>query len=370
VKCKVELLTGLDEVTSPKALWRIWKHFTDRIALRIYTRNAFHANVYIFDLPFRKSVAYVGSGNLTLDGLKDREEVFYKVTDVKEIEALKSWFVGFYEFGEPISEEIIKEYDLVYPTLMRRSIESRQEKEEALAIASRGFSWDQFKFRTQYFKREDYLVLSNEKAASISPIVQAEREPLRDKLLQLHEALKRDIALLKLSPLENTISTIVPDGDAKIKELSLSYGRRQSEMNKFALHVTVNEFLKVQIVLRQKELSLRLVVGIPGVEGIDRAYFHQQMLDEPFRISFFKNLTALGAPYWIDSAGKQLDVTSFKDEKALHSFTQSDDHRFSTLMIGRAYHPGDATISQDHIATTLAAALGKLMVIYEQLKRI
>jgi hypothetical protein len=370
VKCKVELLTGLDEITSPKVLWRIWKHFTDRITTRIYTRSPFHANVYIFDLPFRKSVAYVGSGSLTLEGLKDREEVFYRVTDSKEIETLKSWFVGFYEFGESLNEEIIKEYDLIYPAIKQREIESRQEKEEALAIASRGFNWDQFKFRNQFFKKEDYLILSNEKAFSNSPVVQAEREQLRDKLLQLHETLKRDVALLKLSSHENPVSTIIREGDQKIRELSITYGRRDAEISKFALHVTAREFAQIQIALRQKELRLRLVLGIPGLEGIDRAYFHQQMLTEEYRNTFFRTLASLGSPYWIEIAGKRIDVTSLKDENALHTFTQTDDYRFSTFAIGRDYNPGDTSISNDQITATLAAALTKLTVVYEQLKRV
>lgn len=369
VKCKVELVTGLDEVTSPKVLWRIWKHFTDRISLRIFTKSPLHANAYIFELPFRKTVAYVGSGNLSFEGLKDQEEVFYKVTDAKEIDALRSWYVGYFEFGEPITEEIINAYDSIYPTLMKRQIASRQEKQEALAIASRAFNWDQFKFRNQLFKKEDYLVLSNEKAASSSPIIQTEREQLRDKMLALHELIKRDISLLKLSALGNVVSAVVPEVENKINEITLSYGRREAEMKKFALHVTVDEFAQIQIALRQRELTLRLIVGKAGLEGIDRAYFHQQMTDEAFSAKFFKDLTTLGSHYWIEIAGKRSELSTLKDEKALLANTKLDDHRFSTFAIGRNFGPGDPAISADQIAITLAAELTKVMLIYDQIVR-
>src|SRR6187402_3908396 len=61
-KCKMEIVTGLSALTSPSVLHRIWKNYGGRISLNIYTRNVFHANLYIFDLPFRKTIAFVGSG--------------------------------------------------------------------------------------------------------------------------------------------------------------------------------------------------------------------------------------------------------------------------------------------------------------------
>jgi hypothetical protein len=74
-KTKMEIITGLELPTSPAVLQRIWRNYQGRITLNIYTRNDFHANVYIFDLPFRKSVAFVGSGHFTLEGIKDSEEL-------------------------------------------------------------------------------------------------------------------------------------------------------------------------------------------------------------------------------------------------------------------------------------------------------
>ncbi len=124
-KTKMEIVTGLDVPTDPEVLRKIWRHYQGRITLNIYTRNSFHTNVYIFDLPFRKSVAFVGSGHLTLEGLKDSEELFYKITDAKEIENLKSWFIGYYEFAEPLNETLIQEYELVYPTFKERESKSR-----------------------------------------------------------------------------------------------------------------------------------------------------------------------------------------------------------------------------------------------------
>jgi hypothetical protein len=43
--------------------------------------------------------------------IKDHEEIFYKVTNEKEIENLKSWFTGYYEFAGPLTETMIQEYE-------------------------------------------------------------------------------------------------------------------------------------------------------------------------------------------------------------------------------------------------------------------
>ena len=153
-KCKIEIVTGLDGLTSPEVLKRIWRHYQDRITLKIYTRNFFHANVYIFDLPFRKTVAFLGSGHFTLDGIKDNEEIFYKITDIKEIEALKSWFTGYYEFAEPLTENILEEYEWIYPSIRQREIASREEKEQVIGLTMRGFNWETTRFKNQYFKKE------------------------------------------------------------------------------------------------------------------------------------------------------------------------------------------------------------------------
>jgi hypothetical protein len=55
-KTKMEIITGLEMPTSPAVLQRIWRNYQGRITLNIYTHNEFHANVYIFDLPYRKSL--------------------------------------------------------------------------------------------------------------------------------------------------------------------------------------------------------------------------------------------------------------------------------------------------------------------------
>jgi len=358
-KSKMEIVTGLDVPTSPEVLRRIWRNYQGRITLNIYTKNFFHANVYIFDLPFRKAVAFIGSGHFTLDGIKDGEELFYKITDAKEIENLKSWFVGYYEFSNPLSEELIQEYEYLYPTLKQRDIASRQEKKQFIELTATGFNWDQIKFKNHFFKKEDFLALSSSQARLTTPEIQAARVNAQTKLIQLHELIKKDVARLKL-PADTDISKIVSSldpndhPDKKLQQLWLAYGRNEAD------------FFTIQIILLQKEVSIGLI-SKPNTGKVDRENFQKQMHHEEYRKQFFTLLTGLGAGYWIEIVGDKKAVETFQHEDTLWEFTKADNWMYYGFSIGKNYAPGDAQISTDLIAPTIMKELEKLVFLYRHL---
>jgi hypothetical protein len=291
-KTKMEIVTGLDVPTSPEVLHKIWRHYQGRITLNIYIRNVFHANVYIFDLPYRKSVAFVGSGNFTLEGMKDGEEIFYKITDAKEIENLKSWFVGYFEFGESLTEPLIEEYTRLYPTLKQRDSVSRQEKKQFLALATSGFSWDHIKFKNQYFKKEDYLTLSSNKAHFSTPELHAERVLVHDKLLQLHNVIKDHVHKLKLKEAEDSnaiVSSLDPalHVDGQLRSLWLAYGRGATELKKIGPRTALADVMHLRITLGQSDVGICLMVGTPRPGKNDREYFSRKMNDAEYRKQFF-----------------------------------------------------------------------------------
>ncbi len=369
-KSKMEIVTGLDVPTSPEVLRRIWRNYQGRITLNIYTKNFFHANVYIFDLPFRKAVAFVGSGQFTLDGIKDSEELFYKITDAKEIENLKSWFIGYYEFSNPLSEELIQEYEYLYPTLRQRDITSRQEKKQFIELTATGFNWDQIKFKNQFFKKEDFLALSSSKARLTTPEIHAERMNAQTKLIQLHELIKKDVARLKLpadADVTNMLSSLDPNDypEQKLQKLWLTYGRSEAALKKHQ-STTRNDFFTLQIVLLQKDVGIWLT-SQPNTGKVDRDYFQSQMNQEAYRKQFFTLLTGLGAGYWIEIAGDKKAVDAFQNEDTLWEFTKADQWMHYTFSIGKNYAPGDAQISTELIAPTLMQELEKLVLVYRQL---
>lgn len=360
VKCKVELVTGLDVLTSPNVLRRIWAQFPDRVAVRIYGRNFFHPNVYIFDMPYRKAIAFVGSGSFTLEGLKDHEEVFYKITDPKEIENLKSWFIGYYEFAEPLTERIIQEYEWAYPAMKQRDIVSRQEKKQFMELASHAFQWDSIRFKLQYFKKEDYLVFASDKASLQTDEMQAERLVVSNRLLHLHELIKNHVAGLKLQveTEPKQISSLDPHQhpEGRLRSQWFAYGDGND-----------HELLQLQVILRQKDVGVWLVSS-PLKQGVEaRRHFRDQMKDATYRVNFFKLLSALGAGYWMEVAGDVRPLETFPNEDALWEFTKGDDGRYFTFKIGKNYSPGDPDISAENIAATVMKQFDKLVLLYRQM---
>lgn len=371
LKSKMEIVTGLDAPTSPEVLRRVWRNYHERITLHIYIRNFFHANVYIFDLPFRKAVAFIGSGHLTLEGIKDGEELFYKITDAKEIENLKSWFTGYYEFAEPLSEELIQEYEYLYPTLKQRDIASRQEKKQFLALTTSGFRWDQIKFKLQYFKLEDFLVLSSSKARLFTPEIQEERERVQTKLLQLHALINDSLHRLKLYENPNQLVCSLQPADhvdGKLRSLWLSYGPSEAELKKKYPTASFKEVMHVQIVLQQRDVGLYMVPGNVHTGKADREYFKRQMNEVEYRKQFFTLLTSLGPAYWIEVVGDRRVVDTFQNDDILWEFTKADEWMHYAFLIGRTYSPSDPEISSEQIAATMVKELEKLVLLYRHMK--
>jgi hypothetical protein len=368
-KCKMDIVTGLDVPTSPQVLRRIWRNYQGRMTLNIYTRNVFHSNVYIFDLPFRKAVAFVGSGDFTLEGIKDREELFYKIIDPKQIEELKSWFIGYFEFSEPLNEGLMEEYELLYPVFRQRDIASRHEKEELLMLTAGGFSWDAIKFRGQFFQKEDYLTFANNRAQSSAPEMMEQRQQVRSKLLNLHELVKEHARKLKLVE-ETNPEWVVCSLDplqhpyGKLRSLWINFGRDESELKKFNLHTRLTDVTHLQISVKPQSVEVSLLCGAAGKGKEDREYFKDKMLEEEYRNQFFKLLTELGEDYWIEVFGDRKKANAFQHVEMLAEYTKADDWRFYTFSIGRDYRPGDQAISSDNISKTIAQEFGRLAVLY------
>lgn len=369
-KCKIEIVTGLDGLTSPGVLRKTWRNYHERITINIYTKNFFHANVYVFDLPYRKSVAFIGSGHLTFGGIKDNEEVFFKITDPKDIEGLKSWFTGYYEFSEPLTENMILEYELIYPSMRQREIASRMEKEQVMALTTHGFNWDSIRFKNQYFKKEDYLTFSNSKASLYTVEVQAERTTVQSKLSHLHGLIKEHLADLGLYEINDGVSSLNPidHPDQKIRSMAILYGRSKSELTRHYSNVKAEEIMTLQIILRQKDAGIWLVIGKAGGSKHDREYFGRQMEDVIYRGDFFKIMQSLGTGYWIEIAGERKPTESFQSEDLLWEFTKSDDWRYYSFTIGRNYNPGDAEIGNENIAATISKEANKLVLLYRHMK--
>ncbi len=127
-KCTVQMVTGLHLPSNPNVLYRILDELSDRVELRVFALNVFHANVYQFDLPYRKGIAFVSSGHLTIGGLQQNEELTVQVDDEKEVEEIRRWFTRYFETSSELTKKMVEEYAPLFVAAKERENLSREER--------------------------------------------------------------------------------------------------------------------------------------------------------------------------------------------------------------------------------------------------
>lgn len=364
-KCKVDVLTGLDFPTSPGVLQKVLKQYPTRIHLRIHTKGTFHSNAFIFDLPFRKMVAFVGSASLTIGGLKDHEELSYKIDNEKAVEELKSWFRTHFEPADALTERFINQYQDIFPSLRNREIESNREKKEVLEAITGSFRWNT-PLASQYVQEEDYKAFEGHKLALNTPLIQFERERVQTKLLELHEQLLPFIKTLKLYPFADStkmVSSLDPlyHPEHKVKGIWLSYGRVEKELKEY--HAQLEEMTHVRIVISRNGIGILLLPGKHHASNKDLDFFRSEMQKEDYRKKFFDLLKSLGEDYWIDIAGEKRSLSFFKSAEHIMEclLQESIDFHF---IIGKNYVPNHPDVSEAKLLTTLQGELTKLNTVY------
>ena len=297
----------------------------------------------------------------------------FTISDAKEIENLKSWFIGYYEFAQPLTEALIAEYEWRYPAMKRRAYASQLEKKEFLALTTAGFSWDHIKFKQQYFKKEDYLAFSSSKAPFNTPELYAVRVGVQNKFIALHELIKDDLRKLGLQAASDPDSIVgsadpAHHTDRQLRGMWLAYGRSSTELKKSDEGTTLADLTHVQIMLNQKDIGIYLMVGCPRKGKVNREYFQSSMNDVEYRKQMFELLSGLGAGYWIDVACERKNIDTFPTEETLWEFTKADQWIHFDFIIGRNYTPDAVEISNENIALSIVKELDKLSLVVRHMK--
>lgn len=351
-KCKMDMVTGLQDPTSPNVLKRIFRHYQGRITLNLFTRNVLHANVFIIDLPFRKSVAFVGSGTFSLEGLKDQEELFWKITDAKEIESLMSWFTTYFEFGTQLSESLIQDYEIIYPRLRQREIDSVNENR--LLIAYHTINWDTIRFRNQFFKKEDYQLFSPA-AFSAEKEENTEHELLKEKLSELKD---KFLALPASVDFYTLTEGLIYKNTGEIS-LSLLFRKGKPE--------AIPPLFTFSAGINGVQFYIRLCIG-PGTGfNSPRQKFQDLFMDDQKPKSYYATVSALGPGYSVSVAGIRKQVEQITQESAFLDFIKSDYALNFPILIEKVFSPSDAAISTESIATTVASEFKKLGTLVQDL---
>jgi hypothetical protein len=372
-KCKIYIITGLDLPTDPVVLRKVLKEYSDRVTLKVYSKNFFHPKVYAFDLPFRKRIAFIGSADFTMDGLQKNEELFWQVDNERDVEELKVWFERFFEDADELTDRLVDEYEKIYPAINEREVLSAKQKQQVIDLVAGRFNWDNSDFNTQYFKRSDFETFTDAKQHLATPEISAERRSIRTKFLELNDQLEEQLAPLGLYAhydREQVVSGIElhDHHDKRIKSASLSYGRSKNEIKRYNPEATPKDFMNFQVILDQASIAICVMIGNPGTSKEDREFFRGEMKSPKYRLEFFKSLRHLGREYWIEIAGNKRPVLSFKDQDELWTFSKLDDWKNHTFLIGRNYQPDAQQLEQQVFPQTVIDQFQKLLPLYSMMK--
>jgi hypothetical protein len=345
-KTKIDIVTSLDAPTSPLVLDRILKHYQGRINLNIYTRNVLHANLFVFDLPFRKSVAFVGSGSLSLEGLKDHEELFWKITDPKEVESVMSWYTSYFQFSQPLTQKLALGYESLYKEIRQREILSRHEKELLIASSMASFNWDSNRFRFQYFSREDFDVFSFSNVGYDNAALRTSRMKVLEKLREVLSTIGDKLAKLHLKMSESASSLDPLDHPArKIWALSQFLVSSGSKNAGFEVGITL------------LNVFVRLTVSPPSLTNLAEQEDFQTRVGQ--MMMELKDCT-------VEVAGDRRSLGSFQTVALLQEHLRREDSAMFPIVIEKAITPGEPSLNQELIGETILDALQKL----EQVRKI
>lgn len=73
-------------------IWLAQKLTEKKITISIYTKELFHAKVYLIEKDEGKHIAFTGSSNISISGFTTNTEVNIRLTDEKQVEKLDKWF--------------------------------------------------------------------------------------------------------------------------------------------------------------------------------------------------------------------------------------------------------------------------------------
>jgi HKD family nuclease len=96
-KAKMNMVVGVDLPTPPDVLETLFKNelTSNSWNVWLFDKGYFHPKIYIIKSSNGKYIAYVGSGNLTVGGLKEHAEVSVRLTDQKACKQLLDIFKGY-----------------------------------------------------------------------------------------------------------------------------------------------------------------------------------------------------------------------------------------------------------------------------------
>ncbi len=240
---------------------------------------------------------------------------------------------------------------------------------------------EEINFTDQFFKREHYEAFNPEKAGNED--YDRERMAVADRLLDLDSILWPEIQLKKWNishhPMQNHWTSTWQLSQAKaffeneVKAVWLHYGKSKIELETFKefqseeSSETFIYHIRLQLVLRNNDFEIALVLGKNKGGRWDRGRYKELMQNPDYRKRIFEMLKNLDDDYWIDFNDSNKMVKEFKTADELFEYTKHDKIE-SYFTFGKNIQPDNDSISEKNIVQTIMNEFEKLYPLYSMFK--
>jgi len=369
----VNVLAGIDLPTPPKVLRRLLKWSEQgKLTFKVFSVDDvfFHPKVYIWRKG-KQYKAYVGSGNLTNGGWKDNIELFWEIDKETECKSLVGWFETHMRIAIFIDEDYIAAYE---ERVFKPGEKANKEHRERLNKFKLPYETD-YDF---FFRAEDFEAFTYERAINDNAISKNGRKLVNRKLLGLHDRLYPEIEkkgwdLHHHHRRDKIVSSFAHNArvNAVLDGMWLYYGKSDTEAASFPIKKederSMNNHVRLQLIIRQESVGVWCAVGKGGGSRVDRTAFHNKIQDVAMQQTFFEIIKRLGDEYFIDVAGIEpyYRVSAIGSPADLYKIVDQDfyhmDHYF---IIGMDILPHDERLLDDRIVPFIMNEFEKLYPLY------
>ena len=368
-----KVVIGVHMPTPPDVMEKLWGLKSDgRLTVGIFTERFFHAKMYLFYLK-DQWIAFVGSGNLTDGGWRGNEELFVKINDQDNCLALLEQFKTWETKSLPITQEFLTAYAKSFEINKGLENQKRKNIEDLVDKLNEKFNIDNIDFSAQFFKKSDHMAFERSKVSLDDPEVLIERTKVRNKLYRLNDLVSEmlpDHWDIHDHYIPEHIASHVETRNhdqALVRSLWVGYGRSEPALKLYGnFKTTPLYFMRMQFIIHYDSVGFWLMPGKAGAGEVDRNNFADKMKDATYRQLFFKLLTGLGEPYWIDISNDLKSVSFFSSADELWNYTKRDRQQFY-FTIGRDYSIGDPKLSVNNIVNTCLEEFTKYYPVYDMI---
>jgi HKD family nuclease len=368
--CRRHYIVGIHLPTNPIVLEKLLQsESTGNVQARVFNKKrTYHPKVYIIKTADNTLCAFIGSANTTEGGFCNNIEMTTRVDNPEHCRSLLSWFSELYAQSAPITTSLIENYKKVFKKLRSRAASDRSDIDQLLNDFSPREAPANPDFTNQFFQEPHFNAYRENLWSNYSSEANAERKLVKDKLMEIHEAIYPRFDEFGMTDLSchyhrqniTSLHYYNSRNNSTLDAMWLHYGYSKQEL----LSTSFLDHPRIQIILREDHIGIWLVVGKDYGSHVERLRLKNLLEQSPAFVQLLYTETLnLGGSYSIDIDKNSLRVSEIESIETLRHFLDRDSPE-NYFIFGRKYNPDHPSLSKDVIFETILLEFQRLYPLY------